>query len=315
MSEARGHHFVPRCYLNNFAINEKTVCVDMKAATSRVMSTKKVAKMRDFNRIESDALPSDALETAYGKFENELAPVLKTLSEGGTISEEDFSYVLTLIGVLAVRNPRHRDSFSNFQDNVRHQMLAVMSSTKERWERHLAGARRDGFADGMPDVPYEEIRTSIERRDFKFVTTPHEHAQTEIPVVDHLINNLAERSWRWVRATPNAGLFVTCDHPVCLNWIKRPLGMAPLGYGLTGTTVFFPVAPTLAVLGEYDGRTDDLPADLFAVAGFNRRVINNADRQVFAKHDSFRVFDEVNLLNIRDLLDRAREVSRQKRSE
>ena len=315
MSEARGHHFVPRCYLNNFAINEKTDCVDMKAATSRVMSTKKVAKMRDFNRIESDALPSDALETAYGKFENELAPVLKTLSEGGTISEEDFSYVLTLIGVLAVRNPRHRDSFSNFQDNVRHQMLAVMSSTKERWERHLAGARRDGFADGMPDVPYEEIRTSIERRDFKFVTTPHEHAQTEIPVVDHLINNLAERSWRWVRATPNAGLFVTCDHPVCLNWIKRPLGMAPLGYGLTGTTVFFPVAPTLAVLGEYDGRTDDLPADLFAVAGFNRRVINNADRQVFAKHDSFRVFDEVNLLNIRDLLDRAREVSRQKRSE
>jgi len=310
MGEARGHHFVPRCYLNNFAIKEKIFCVDVKAATHRVVSTKKVAKKRDFNRIESDALPSDALETAYGAFEGELAPVLKALSEGGAITEDDFSYILTLVGLLAVRNPRHRDTFSDFQDDVRHQMLAVITSTKERWERHLAGARRNGFADGIPDVPYEEIRASIQRRDFKLVTTTHEHAQIEISVVDSLINNLAKRSWRWVRARPTAGMFVTCDHPVCLNWIKRSPGMIPIGYGLAGTSVFFPVAPTLGLVGEYDGRTDDLDADLFAVAGFNRRVINNADRQVFAKDDSFHVFDEVRLFNVGEFLDRVREVLR-----
>jgi hypothetical protein len=240
-------------------------------------------------------------------FESELAPILRKLGEGATISEDDFSYILTLIGVLAVRNPRFRGKFSEFQDNVRHKMLALMTATKERWESQLAKVRAAGYLEGTVDVPYEQIRASVERRDFKFVTTTHEHAQTELPAVDWLIEILAQRKWRWVRATPEAGMLVTCDHPVCLNWIKRPpRGFAPIGYGLTGTTVFFPINPKLAVIGEYDGRTDDLAADTFTVADFNRRVINNSQRHVFAKGDSFLVFDGRDMFGVNELLARLR---------
>jgi Protein of unknown function (DUF4238) len=74
MSEARAHHFVPRCYLNNFAREEQIVAIDVLAGKRFVTNTKNVAQERDFNRIESDTLPPDALETAYGLFEGELAP-------------------------------------------------------------------------------------------------------------------------------------------------------------------------------------------------------------------------------------------------
>jgi hypothetical protein len=73
---------------------------------------------RDFNRIESDALPRDALESAYAMFESELAPILKKLGEGATISEDEFSYVLTFIGVLAVRNPGKSRSLKLVQQAI-----------------------------------------------------------------------------------------------------------------------------------------------------------------------------------------------------
>jgi hypothetical protein len=94
---------------------------------------------------------------------------------------------------------------------------------------------------------------------------------------------------------------------VCLNWIRRPRGLAPIGYGLSGTTVFFPISPNLAVLGEFGGQTDDVAADAFAVADFNRRVVNNANRQVFAKDDNFQLFDGRDFFGAADLLKRAQE--------
>src|SRR4030088_3078686 len=102
--------------------------------------------------------------------------------------------------------------------------MAIQTHTKERWEGQVAKARAAGYFDGVDDLPYEQVRASVERRDLKFVTTPHEHAEAEVPAVDALVGHLSERNWRWVRATQNAGPFITCDHPVCLNWIERPTG-------------------------------------------------------------------------------------------
>jgi hypothetical protein len=304
--EARAHHYVPQCYLRSFAPNGKVTVVDLKTGKGPFATNpKNVAQERDFNRIESDSLPPDALENAYAKFEGELAPVLKSTAAGNKCTEDDFCYLLSLIGLLAVRNPRFRDSFSEFQNNLRHKMIAVTLATKERWERQLARMRKDGYLDGIPDVPYERLRTEVASGNIQFVTSTSEHARTELGTLDKLINILAHRSWRWVRAAPDSGGFITCDHPVCLNWIKRPRGFAPLGYGLTGTTVYFAISPNVALLGQFDGRTDDLWADIFMVGDFNRRVLNNAHRQIYAANKDFQIFDFVNLFGVDEVVRRA----------
>jgi len=142
---ARAHHFVPQCYLASFAPGGKINVFDLESGKDPFSTnTKNVARERDFNRLDSDDLPPDALETAYAEFEGELAPVLKKLVSGGACSVDDFSYILTLMGVLAVRNPRYRANFADFQNNVRLKMLAMQLSSKERWERQLARMRKDG---------------------------------------------------------------------------------------------------------------------------------------------------------------------------
>jgi hypothetical protein len=312
MTIARAHHYVPQCYLASFAPDGKINVFDFESGKDPFSTkTKNVAQERDFNRIDSDDLPPDALESAYAKFEGELAPVLKKLTSGGACTEDDFCYILSLMGVLAVRNPRHRANFSDFQNNVRLKMLAVQLSSKERWERQLARMRRDGYLEGVPDVPYETLKAQLEEGAFTFVTTTGEHARTELHVLDNLISRLARRAWRWVRAAPDSGGCITCDHPVCLNWIKRPKGFAPLGYGLSGTTVFFPISPFLAVIGEFDGPTEDLFADGYMLANFNRRILNNAKRQVYMADYNFRVFDGVTLFGIEELVRRSRETAKE----
>ena len=219
----------------------KITVVDFKSGKEPFSTNpKNVAQQRDFNRIDSDTLPPDALENAYATFEGELAPVLKTIAAGESCTEDGFSYVLTLMGVLAIRNPRFRANFSEFQNSVRQKMVAVAMSSKERWERQLARMREDGYLEGKPDVPYEQLKAHLAEGKIKFVTTTSEHARTELHSLDKLISILARRSWRWVRAAPTSGGFLTCDHPVCLNWIKRPRGFAPIGYGLSGNNCLFP---------------------------------------------------------------------------
>jgi hypothetical protein len=310
VSDARAHHFVPRCYLNNFTTAEKITAVDLTTGKRFTTNTKNVAQERDFNRIESATLPADALETAYAAFEGELAPVLKRLSNGGTCDEDEFSYVLNLIALLAIRNPRFRESFGEFQNNVRHQMLQLATATKERWEAQVAQARAAGYMEGVKDVPYEQMRSSVVKRNFKSVTSTSEHARNELNVLDTLLNILARRSWRWVHADENSGGFITSDHPVCLVWNKPPKGFAPLGYGLTGTTVYFSVSPSLALRGEFDGPTNDLKADVFSVGLFNRRIANNAHRQIYAANDKFVFFDYSDFFDIDDLLNRVRALAK-----
>ncbi|MBV9983459.1 DUF4238 domain-containing protein [Bradyrhizobium sp.] len=312
MTIARAHHFVPQCYLASFAQGGKINVFDFESGKDPFSTnTKNVAQERDFNRIDSDDLPPDALESAYANFEGELAPVLKRLVSGAPCSEDDFSYILTLMGVLAVRNPRYRANFADFQNNARLKILAVQLSTKERWERQLARMRKDGYLEGVLDVPYETLKAQLEEGAFKFVTTTGEHARTELYALDNLINILAARTWRWVRASNDSGGFITSDHPVCLNWIRRPRGFAPLGYGLSGTTVYFPLSPNLAVIGEFDGPMEDLSADVYMVANFNRRILNNAKRQAYMADYKFRIFDGATLFGIEELVRRSRERARE----
>jgi hypothetical protein len=307
MSTARAHHFVPRCYLNNFTIANRITVVDL--TNGRIFSTnpKNVAQERDFNRIESDELEPDALEKAYGAFEGEVAPILKRLAGGASCSEDDLSYVLNLITLLAIRNPRFRERFGEFQDNVRRQIMSLQTSTKERWDSQLAKAKAAGYMEGIKEVPYEEIRASVVNRDFRFVTTTSEHARVELNAFDKLLHVLAQRRWRCLRAEPNSGGFITSDHPVCLFWNKPPRGFAPLGYGLTGTTVTFPVSPLLALEGRVGGPADDLVLDVFSVGLFNRRMIENAHRQIYAANDKFLIFDMENFYDANDVLQRVRE--------
>ncbi len=74
---ARGHHYIPRMYLKGFARNpgkkSKLFVFDfdksdwLPGATNPV----NIAKVRDFNRVDIEGLPIDALEMSLSEFETQ----------------------------------------------------------------------------------------------------------------------------------------------------------------------------------------------------------------------------------------------------
>lgn len=305
MSEARAHHYVPQCYLNNFTTGGKILAVDLQNGKHFRTNPKNVAQERDFNRVEADEFAPDYLENQYGKFESEVAPILKALRAGEKCSKPEFDHVLNLITLLANRNPRHRKTFSDFQDEVAQQVLRLATATPERWAAQVKQAREAGaLPENIKDVPYEVVRDLATNRKLKMTATTSQHAALELGVFEDLLEVIAQRTWRWLHAEASSGGFITSDHPVCLFSNVPPRGLQALGYGMTGTKVYFPVSPLLALCGEFDGPTGDYKVDAFEVGSFNLRMVNHAHRQIYAADDQFVFFDYREFFGISDLLSR-----------
>ncbi|MBR1065731.1 DUF4238 domain-containing protein [Bradyrhizobium liaoningense] len=291
--------------MNNFTTGGKILAVDIQNGKHFRTNPKNVAQERDFNRVEADGFTPDHLETQYGKFESQVAPILKALRAGEKCSKTEFDHILNLITLLANRNPRHRKTFSEFQDDVAQQVLRLMTATPERWAGQVKQARQAGaLPENIEDVPYEVVRDLVANRKLKMAATTSQHAALELGVFEDLLGVIAQRAWRWLHADATSGGFITSDHPVCLFSNLPPKGLPALGYGMTGTTVYFPVSPLLALCGEFDGRTGDYKADTFEVGSFNRRMVNHAHRQIYAANDEFVFFDHADFFDINDLLRR-----------
>src|SRR6201999_3770680 len=84
-----------------------------------VSATDNVAQSRDFNRITVEGHNPDALENAMSKFESEVAPALDRTNVAGTfVDDNDRALVLNLIGLLALRNPRWRETVRSFRERT-----------------------------------------------------------------------------------------------------------------------------------------------------------------------------------------------------
>src|SRR5262245_8634545 len=66
--------------------------------------------------------------------------------------------------------------------------------------------------------------------------------------MDTSLRCLGTRYWSLVTAAVDAPDFVTCDHPVTPIF-KDPNRRGPIGYGLPGTEVSFPLNARQALLG------------------------------------------------------------------
>lgn len=110
MSTARGHHFVPQCYLRGFTRPDgRLFALDIRRKETSWPTPEKICKQRDFNRVEATGIEPDALEKSIAKFESQLAPHLRRVCHSRSIEDRtDWLWVLNCMAVLAARNPTAR---------------------------------------------------------------------------------------------------------------------------------------------------------------------------------------------------------------
>lgn len=112
---ARKHHYVPQCYLRLFAVSHKKIpqLTVFDRARRKMFKTgiDNVAAQRDFNTIETEGYDPDTFEKEMSRFESELAAALQRINAARSlVNGGDRAYLLNLVGLTALRNPRLRET-------------------------------------------------------------------------------------------------------------------------------------------------------------------------------------------------------------
>jgi hypothetical protein len=288
---ARRNHYVPKCYLNAFAVEnpvkKKPVMHVFDAISRKCFRTSpdNVALEKDFNTIDLEGHEPDAFENAMASVESDIGPALtRTIAKQSLDDADDAAYLINLIGLLYVRNPRFRRTRESLYGVALEMFMGHALSNKERWDAHSKQARTAGIE--LPD--YETAKTTYTPEDIQ-VTIPNEdQIMSEMEVFDHALPLLFERTWALAKAPEGSSAFVTCDHPVCHAWSEPEGKIIAPGLKLKGTEILFPISPKLAIVGafEFEEGVRDFTEE--QVAGANGSIILNAQRQVFSKAWEFR---------------------------
>ena len=294
MGEARNHHYVPQSYLRGFAdgISRKAriLTYDLEDLTSFKTLVRNVAAQRDFNRLEGvDGLDPNALEERYAILEGHSAVAVQNIVKTEAFVGDDRMYVLNLMALLVIRNPRMRDNWSDFMSRLYKMTAEVTFSKKEIWE----ATKRDMEAKGYKpekDVSYEDLRDFVNGGEYDIVTDRLMHIRLELDTWEKVIHLLSARKWRLGILPDNVPDLITCDHPVSLiSLVERPdtlLGNA-LGYGMADTAVVFPLTRRVSLWGTFEGKDETKGVGWLQAAMNNSHALRNAERQIYAYDEGF----------------------------
>lgn len=292
MTVARKHHYVPQMYLAGFA-NDKAQCFVVDASTRKpfTASTANIATERDYNKIEVEGVPADALETELGKLEGVIAPGIKSVRETASFGEngKDREDVIDLITLLAVRNPRTRNDMEKLYTSLFQAMVATPFEDSARWDAVVEQLKAAGqWPEGAP-VDFEGHKKFVQENRDKIKSHQNFTLEMELEAIERMYPYFDARKWRILKAKNDTGGFVTTDHPVCVH---RPRGVnygqqfAP-GLGQSDRDILFPLSSKVALIGRLEGDEDVMAVDRQTVANFNATVMGYAMRQIYAADDQY----------------------------
>jgi hypothetical protein len=294
-STARRHHYLPQAYLAQFTdlgtkAGQFNVLVIESGHTFRT-SPKNVAVELDFNRIDVEGHPPDFVENALAPMEQAaVEAIANTVAAGEFPSDEDYSAILHLICLIAVRNPLFRKSLNRAREHSIRIIGDLLTSDEKLWKHHIRKAKEGGV--DIPDsVSFKDMKRFIENGDYEIDFHPQSNLQVELKTFEKVLPILHERTWSLIIASSKGPEFICSDHPVAVDFKSKRQG--PIGLGLKETELFFPLSRYAGFYGTFE---NPLKPVVYAkpgnVATMNRRVAFNAERHVYSCLDSFALWYE-----------------------
>jgi hypothetical protein len=253
-------------------------------------NVRNIASNRDFNRLDGvEGLDPNALEERYAILEGHAATAIQNIAETGRFEGDDRMYVLNLMALLVIRNPRMRETWADFMSRVWKMHGEIIVSKPEIWESTKRSMLKSGYKPSV-DVTYEQMRDFVKGGEYDIVTNRLVHIRMELETWEKMIHLLSARKWRLDILPENAPNLITCDHPVSIiSLVERPdtlMGNA-IGYGMLETAVIFPLTRRMSLWGTFEDKDKTLGLDWLQAALNNSHTMRNADRQIYAYDDNF----------------------------
>ncbi len=287
-------HYIPQCYLRPFAHRYRkgyqVAVFDRKTDSSFRANVKDVACQNYFNRIEVNGMDPEELEKAISEFETKLASALARINEARSLdNDENRAYLITLIGLTGLRNPEVRENIRNIYEDVGKMNIARRLASQETYDASVQEAKQQGALPADYDVTYDEMKAAFENGGLRLVLKNDALISLELQLLDHSMPLLFRRGWHLLRAPQGSGGFITSDRPFFLMWSDpaMPASLLAPGLALTGTDIYFPISPRLAVVGAFNVANSIEDIDEARVAVANSAMTAGADRQVYARDHGF----------------------------
>jgi hypothetical protein len=290
---SRLHHYLPQAYLAAFTETGKKDgqfhVLDIQKRHSFRAAPNKVAAERDFNRVDIEGYQPDVIENALAPFEGNAVGAIRRVIESQMFPDDrDWNLILNLLCLIAVRNPKFRESFNYSRDQVLRRINDLLVSDKKIWDHYVTKARAAG--EDMDDVSFEKTKRFVEDDAYDIEFQPEGNLRVELNTFNGLLPLLGQRTWSVLIAPSDGPEFVCSDHPVTLTWKAGRSG--PIGFGLQETEVFFPLGRRVGFYGTFESPLNKVvncrPGH---VATMNMRVLQSSDRHIYSANESFFVWD------------------------
>ena len=175
------------------------------------------------------------------------------------------------------------------------EMVARMSFYNQEAYENSVKEYEENTGSPFPEkFSYEQMKEFVQEGNYKISIKREYLISIELKVASAIENSLHQRSWRLFRTTATSGDYVTSDHPVSLIW-NNGRKDSP-GFLVPDTTVVFPLAKDLILVGDFEGNEGIFDAKDNMVAMFNSNTIMNSVERVFAPDKNFYFFDNKNNL-------------------
>ena len=295
MNPARRHHYISQGYLAAFTDTGtkegKFWVMNVESGNCFSTSPINVGVARDFNRIDADTQPIDALESALASFEGEAVDVIRRVLVNRRFpNPTEFNVILNLVGLIAVRNPRGRDTLNEAREQTAHMVGDLLVSDRRIFESYVRKAAEAGYVSDT-NVSFEKVKKFVEERRYTIEFHPQGNSRIEFATFDKLLPILGQRTWSLLLPPPGGPEFICSDHPVTLIWKGERAD--PIGFGLRQTEVFVPLGREVGLYGTFEDPFSpvvNLGAE--AVAELNARSAAHAERQVFSCLKTFKIKHE-----------------------
>lgn len=247
LKEPRRHHYVPRIYLKNFAVQEKNewriMVMDKTKNEPYKVNIKDIAVEKDFYRIDNNEdefywehYYAEKIEPLISTTFNNLIAICTLSANNSCVIDSDTKLKLAkIICCQLLRTKKARESQFQIGQNTSNK---VIQSVRKRFE----GLLNYDQINYLDNFNYDEMLN-------KDITLPIINEEDRI---NRFVDLLVKRYWVvYKNINYKRSPLITSDHPVVLyNIMTRKTDFSDNGLAVPQTTIFYPINREL-VIGLY----------------------------------------------------------------
>ncbi len=277
----RAHHYVPQCWLAGFTESGqkdgRLWVTDFKRSKQWPTTPPNAGRRRDFYRVSFPEIDPVFVEKLYSKFEDRIAPILKTLDgELRDPTKQELEGLRAFMAIQWTRVPAFRPNMLSIAQKIHRATMDKALKSQASWKRVL---RKLNVPVDSPEADYYKMRKFVESEQYSLSVDTEWYVQQALEGAQMIVPSLLKRHWQV--SFSRKGSFIGSDNPVALDGEKKQrIGFANAG------VVIFPVSRHVVLHGTIS-EMRPVPMTEMLIARLNTMMMLHTQEQVFFTKPDF----------------------------